>query len=69
VAVVAAGEFPDPAFPVAATSPDFVEAAEVSAGDPGPLSVFIGCVFSMMHTFLTIKLDPMLFEFLLAATM
>src|SRR5215210_6797224 len=37
---------------------DFVEPPEVSARDTDSLFVFVGCVFAMMHTFLTIKFDP-----------
>ena len=46
---------------------DFIELPEVSTWDPDPLFVFVGCVFAMMYTFLTIKLDPSFFECFLAA--
>lgn len=68
VAVMPDGEFPDPVLSVAATSPDFVEAAKVSTGDSGPLSVVVSCVFSMMHAFRAVKFDPVFPESLLAAT-
>lgn len=68
VAVVLGCELVDSPFAVAATSFDFVESPEVSAFDPDSFSVLVGCVFSMMHAFLAIELDPSLSEFFLTAT-
>lgn len=69
VAVVVSDEFFNSLFSVTATCSDFTEASEVSAFDSDPLSVFIGCVFSMMHTFQAIEFNPSFLELFLTATM
>lgn len=51
-------ELVDAPFSIPTTSPDLAESPDKSACDPGSLFVLVGCVFSMMHTFLTIKLYP-----------
>lgn len=45
-----------------------MEASKITAWDPDPFSVFVGCEFSMMHTFLTIEFNPAFFELFLPAT-
>jgi len=69
VAVMFSDKLNDSFFSVTATGFDPVEAPEISTGDAGPFSVFVGCEFSMMHTFLTVEFDPFFFEFFLTATM
>jgi hypothetical protein len=69
VAVVPADEFDDAPFSVTATSPDFVEAPKVSTFNSGSFPVFVFCVLSMMHTFLTVEFNPSFFELFLTATM
>lgn len=66
VAVVGGNELPDTLLSILSCGADFVEASNVSTSDSSP--VFIGCVLSMVNTFLTIEFNPSLPELFLAAT-
>jgi len=69
VALVACGnKVSDSGDSIFSESCNFVKSSDVSAFDPGPLPIFIGCPFSMMNAFLTIELNPSFFELLPTAT-
>lgn len=67
-AVVVGDEDEDSFFSGSATGFDLIEASDVAACDPDSFFVFVGCVFSMMNTFLTIELYPSSTVLFLTAT-